>query len=163
MTAFNQSDRWTGNWLASGWSGIGMWARNSGPNDLYLRLLFESFGAEPGPPLALASSLEAIHLPAGSGWTWINFPIVPSALGGSPFGTVEGALANTTQLRIFHNPEFGFAGATGSSSPAVVAELDIDNVTATPEPGTILLVGTGVAALVARRRKKRNSGPGTGD
>ena len=155
MSALNFS-QWTGDWLASGWSGIGMWARNSGPDDLYLRLLFGSFGAEPGPPLHIASSLDAIHLPAGSGWQWINFPIVPSALGGSPFGTVEGALSNTTELRIFHNPDFGFAGPQ-NSSPPVIGTLDIDNVTATPEPGTILLVGTGVAALVARRRRKRES------
>ena len=154
LSAYN-ADQWTGNWLDAGWSGIGMWARNSGESDLFLRLLFVSFGE--GPP-QLASSLDAIHLPAGSGWTWINFPIVPSALGPGPFGgTVEGALANAMEFRIFHNPEFGFQGPGGNAVPSVIGTLDIDNVTATPEPGTILLVGTGVAALVARRRKKRES------
>jgi hypothetical protein len=146
--------QWTGNYLAAGVAAITMDVNNLGTTDLFLRLLL----ADPiaGPPNNIVISLAPIVLTAGSGWTNVMFPVIPSALK-VLLGSANGALSNATELRIFHNPDPDFPGP-GVGIPPIVADLGVDNITAVdvvPEPSTAILVGSGVLLLLvgARRRK----------
>ena len=153
MSAFNTA-QWAGDYTAAGIAGVRLSANNFGPSALSLRLLL----ADPagGPPSNAAVSTLALLLPANSGWTSLFFPLLPGSL--TPvLGTVAGALSNATELRLFHNPAPVFTGPP-NSSPAVLASLGIDNVTAVstvPEPTTLGLLATGALALLVRRRRRR--------
>lgn len=153
MSAFNTS-QWTGDYRSAGIGSISMDVFNFGPSDLFLRLLV----ADPvaGPPANAAVSSDAFFIAAGSDWTHVAFRLDPASLT-AVLGTVNGALSNVTELRIFHNPDPVFAGPPGSSPP-VMASLGIDNIVATPEPGTLLLCGSGLVALVVVTRRRRRVG-----
>jgi hypothetical protein len=146
--------QWATNYLLSGITEIEMDLNNLGGSDLFLRLLFED--PIPGPPVNVATSADAVFLPAGSGWTHVIFPILPADLVAIQ-GTVDGALMNTTILRLFHSPLAEFPG------PPVTAQLGIDNISAeaalvpVPEPASLLLFGTGLAAFVVRQRSRRRN------
>lgn len=143
--------QWTGDFRAAGIGSISMDLFNFGPSDLYLRLLV----ADPvaGPPTNAAVSTDAFFLAAGSDWTHVVFSLRPDAMT-AVLGTVNGALTDVRELRIFHNPD-PFFGGPPEAIPPVLASLGVDNITATPEPGTLLLCGTGLAALVAVGRRRR--------
>ena len=152
LTAINFMGAWSGDYVAAGVTAIRMDVRNEGPTDLYLRLLISDPVA--GPPTNSALSFSPIFLPAGGDWRSVVFPFYgPGGLVAPPgAGTVEGALRNATELRILHGQTLGFP------PDPILAQLGVDNITATvtPEPGTVLLVGTGLLALVgvARRRPR---------
>lgn len=152
LAVLNES-QWSGNYLALGLGSITMDVNNFGPDDLYLRLLFEDFPAIPGPPDNLALSANAVFVPAGSGWVKAVFPVFPAALVTGGLGTVEGALAGVDTIRIFHNPDPTFPGP-GVGIPVVNAVLGVDNITASaiPEPATWALMGTGLAFALLRKR-----------
>jgi len=143
--------QWTGNYLAAGIGGIAMDLINLGPTDLDFRLLFGSGG----PPTDVAVSTNAIHIAGGSPWIHVFFPITPGSLT-ALLGTVDNALGNTTELRLYHSTELDFPG------PAVVANVGVDNITAiginaTPEPGTTALICAGVLLLAAGRLARRRA------
>jgi hypothetical protein len=145
--------QWSGDYPGLGITGIRMQVNNFGPDNLYLRLLFEDF-AGPGPPQNLALSAQPVVVPAGSGWITVLFPIQPNDLVAYQFGTVAGALSGADTLRIFHNPNPTFPGP-GAGIPPVTAVLGVDNITAVvPEPGVIGLVGAGLLLLGFRRLRK---------
>lgn len=127
--------QWAGSYTATGVNGITMDVRNSGSTDLDLRLRLE------GPLGAFALSTGAVHVPAGSGWVSISFPLAPGDLTGQAVAT----LANAQQLRLFHSSTATFPGEP------IVAALGVDNVTAVPEPAAAWLWLAGLAALAARR------------
>lgn len=139
LVAFS-GDAWGGNYSAAGITGITMDVNNLGATDLNLRLYFEGGGAP-------AYSLQAIPVPAGSGWVPVRFNVLASALSGSAAAT----LASAADFRLFHNPIAG--GPQGS--PFVTASLGLDNVTAVPEPGAGLLMALGLAGLLAAPAMKR--------
>jgi hypothetical protein len=155
LAVLNES-QWSGDYLAAGIKFIVMDVNNFGPDDLDLRLLFEDFDPMvPGPPVNLALSAKAVHVPAGSGWQKVVFPISPADLVLETFGTVIGALMNTDTLRIFHNPDPTFPGP-GVGIPRVNVVLGVDNiVAAVPEPGTIPLLAGGILALAAARFRRK--------
>jgi hypothetical protein len=154
MSAFNTS-QWAGNYLAAGITSIGMEVNNFGPSDLYLRLLVAD--ALGGPPSNIASSLNAVFVPANSGWMQVFFPVGVAAFG-ADLGSVAAALAGATELRIFHNPSAGFGGPP-NSTPRVNAVLGVDDITAigmvaiVPEPSTLLLLGVPLLVVLWRRRR----------
>lgn len=146
LTAANAFGAWAGDYSSAGITGIRMDLRNSGATDLLLRLAFENPNG--GPPTDLAVSAVGIELPAGSGWMSVLFPIHPAAL--TPqFGSAADALSTTTVLRLFHGPDPEFPG------PALTAMLDVDNITAVPEPATWVLWAGGALLLAAHRRRPR--------
>lgn len=142
--------QWSGNYGSAGVTMITMDLNNFGPDDLYIRLLFEDF-AGPGPPVNLALT-DAVFLKAGSGWQKAAFLIGPAALTALS-GTSAGALASADTIRIFHNPDPDFPGP-GAGIPPVNAALGVDNITALPEPATGALLAAGLLALLVRRFRK---------
>ena len=146
-------EQWTGNYPAAGIALIRMDVNNFGPADLHLRLLLEDLPDEPGPPLNLALSADAVFIPAGSGWRTIEFPIAAADLLPGGIGTVAGALADVNTLRIFHNPDPAFPGPA-IGIPTVNAILGVDNITAVPEPAAALLLTGTLLATFARPRRR---------
>ena len=154
LSAFNNA-QWAGDYVAGGVNAIVMDVNNFGPDDLHLRLLF----ADPlmGAPTNLAFSTAAVIVPAGGGWTRVTFLVGPGDLT-APLGTAAAALMNATELRIFHNPAAAFPGPGNGPAP-VTAQLGLDNITAAavPEPATMLLLGTGLAGIAAKARRRRKA------
>jgi hypothetical protein len=145
--------QWQGDYLAAGVTTIRMDVNNFTNTDLVLRLLFEDFGAVPGPPVNLALTTTGVAVPGGSGWMSVEFDLTNLT---TLIGTAAGALSDVNALRIFHNPAADFPGP-GVGIPVIVAELGIDNIEAlraVPEPGlgALLLVA---GAVAARRRYRR--------
>ena len=130
------SGPWAGNYTAAGITGITMDVKNLGATDLSLRLYFEN-------ALTSAFSLQAIALPAGSGWTPVRFDIQLPALSGAAAAT----LASAVDFRVYHNPSAGVPQV----SPFIAASLGLDNVSAVPEPGAGLLMALGLAAWLGWR------------
>jgi hypothetical protein len=153
LSFFNMS-QWAGDYTAAGIGGIRFDAANFGQTDVYLRLALVEFGAM-GPANAVVS--PAVFLPGGAGWQTYFISIHPADLT-LLLGSVESALANTDEVRFFHNPAPVFAGPD-NSSPPIAASIGFDNITAVavvPEPGTVLLLASGLLLLVplARRRSR---------
>lgn len=143
--------QWTGDYIAAGVNAITMDVRNFGTADLSLRLLIGGpFGA--AGPENIAVSSDAVFLPAGQDWTPVTFLIGPGDLT-ALLGTVNAALANAQELRIYHSPAPIFP------PPSAVAQIGVDNITAAaiPEPTTLLLVGTGLAGIGAKLKRKRRA------
>lgn len=145
----NLSAQWAGNYTSVGLTAISMDLRNLGTTDLAIRLLLEN--PDGGPPSDVATT-GAIVLPSGGAWTNVEFDISPGALV-ALLGGVDALLANVTMLRIYHSDAAEFPG------PSVVAALGVDNITAlgvqqpVPEPGTVVCVALGLAAVLARRAR----------
>lgn len=149
LVTFNDA-QWGGDYLTAGIGTIQMDLNNLGPNDLFIRLLF----ADPvgGPPSNIAIT-DALFLPTGSGWVHATFDVRPASLI-TLLGTATDALANATELRIFHNPDPDFPGPP-IGIPAIEARLGVDNIAAVPEPSAIVFLaagGMGGIALLVRRR-----------
>ena len=146
--------QWAGDYLAAGITSIRMAVNNFGPEEVHLRLLFEDF--EAGVPENLVLSAGAIVVPAGSGWTTVDFPITAADLVAQT-GSIAGALSDTDTLRIFHNPAASFPGPP-TGIPTIVVEVGIDNIAAcldgacaiartVPEPSAALASAIGLIAL----------------
>lgn len=118
--------QWAGNYPASGVGAITMDLNNLSSTDLFLRILLAD-PSDPLPPNNIAVSSVPVFVPAGSGWTFGVFPIGPGNLTALK-GDVNAALANATEIRIFHNPVAGFP------PPPVLVEtqLGVDNIAAHP-------------------------------
>jgi hypothetical protein len=146
-------DEWAGDYLAAGVDHIQMDVKNAGPDDLSLRLLFIEFG--PMGPVSAAFTTAAIFVPSGTDWQTVTFNVTPAALT-VPFGTAAGALSNTGELRIFHNPAPFFIP---NMMPPVVATLGVDNITAVPEPAALTLLSVALVAVAVLARRRRSSNP----
>lgn len=71
------------------------------------------------------------------------------ALGIRPDGTIFGGTGDTAQIFTI-NPVTGAQTLVGSTGQNFVGDIDFQ----TPEPGTLALFGTGLAALAGRIRRK---------
>lgn len=154
LTTFNIFGQWAGNYLTSGIGAIAMDLNNIGQTELTIRLEFENPFA--GGDAAVTNA--GVTLAPGAGWTQAIFPLGLGELTALT-GTVGGALANTSVLRLIHA-----SGLTAAEPGAGV--LGIDNIVAlaapVPEPATLSAIGVGLilfAALGARRPKCRRPRP----
>lgn len=141
--AVQNTDQWSGNYLAAGITALTMDVYNFGPASLSLRLLFDG---DDGTNQARAWSAQPVVVPAGSGWQRVVFPILPSNLRAGS-GSVNLALSSAYSVRLYHGVNSSFPGGS------VVATLGVDNITAVPEPASALLLALGLGALVLRRRR----------
>jgi hypothetical protein len=76
-----------------------------------------------GPATNIAFSTDTISLKAGGDWTPVIFQITPDRLTAG-LGSVNADLANTTELRLFHNPDPAFPPPP-VGSPSVTASLGV--------------------------------------
>jgi hypothetical protein len=128
---------WDGDYLAAGVDQLTMDLANFGTTDLSLRLFL---GGAPG---LTALSLNAVSLPAGSGWVHVSFDLSPGALQGA----AAEVLAGVTQLRLFHGAQPAFPGED------IAASVGMDNVSAVPEPAPLALLAAGLVWLARRRMR----------
>jgi hypothetical protein len=159
LSVFNL-DQWAGDYSAEGVGRIAMDVNNLGPDDLFLRVLV----ADPqgGPPNNIAFSADPIFVPAGSGWTHVEFSVEAADLIAA-LGSAADALSAATELRLYHN----FVDAPpvpGTDSPQpVTAELGVDNIEAlaaapsVPDAGPTqwMLAGAVSLLILARCRVER--------
>lgn len=143
LGVFNDS-RWAGNLLAGGITAISADLSNLGNSSLEIRLMLEHANG------TQFLSAEGFPLPPQGGWQSASF-----ALGADDLNRVQGTssldtvLGNVHTLWIFHNGDPSFP------PQRIIATLGIDNVTAVPEPGTMVLCGLGAMMFLAYNRRRR--------
>jgi hypothetical protein len=145
LSVINFMNQWVGDYVESGIGGIRMHVNNLGTTELALRLMF----ADPtvGPPENIAFSTDPIQIPAGSGWTPIEFPVRSSDLTAG-IGSVLEALRHTTELRLYHSTAPNFPNPVFPVE-SITAQLGVDNIQAVPDASpTALLLAGGMLTLV---------------
>lgn len=146
LAAYNES-QWIGDFLSAGITSVSADLKNFGNTPLNIRLQLEN------PNETRFLSIESFSLPVGSGWQSAIF-----GLGADDLVRVQGTagldtvLGNVAKLWIFHN------GAADFPPSGIVAELGVDNLTAVPEPSTILMCLIGASILLAYYRRRRDMG-----
>jgi hypothetical protein len=128
LSVVNRNAQWSGNYLAAGVNFITMWLRNTGPNNLQVRLVIADVAAGTLPPNNIAVSTQALPLPVGGDWVKAAFPVGPGFLTAAR-GTVHAALTNAGELRVIHNPAATFP------PPIILGRLAVDNVQAERRAG----------------------------
>jgi hypothetical protein len=136
LVVFNTA-QWAGDYLGAGVSAIRMQVNNAGSTDLVLRLILTNFGT--GQSL---TTVAPVGLASGSGWTAVSFSLASSNLAGGNYAAVMSAVS---ELNLVHAPA---VIDDRRLSPPLTAQLRLDNIAAVPEPGTALLVGLGMVALM---------------
>ncbi len=146
LAAFNTA-QWAGNFAAAGITAITIDVSNFGPSDLSLRLaILDPMG---GAPTNFAIT-DAVVIPAGSGWTSATFALDEASLIVLQ-GSAGGALANATEMRLFHNPDPDYPSPP-VGPPPVNAVVGVDNIRAVPGAGTAWVMG---GLFVGCRRRRR--------
>jgi hypothetical protein len=136
LVTFN-SGQWAGNYLGAGVSAISLDVNDVGSTDLVLRLiLLDSAGHN----LTTSNPINVTH---GAGWHNVSFSLASGNLTGS--GTYNTLMANVAQLDLVHSPS---VISTRSSAPDIVAQLDVDNITAVPEPSSLMLTAVGFITVI---------------
>jgi hypothetical protein len=149
LVVYNRVPEWTGDYTAAGVDGITLDVNNLGQTDLVLRLLIsEGLASSPSN----SAMTPGVAVPAGSGWTQVAFSLAPEDLL-LRNGSIAAALANVSELRVFHAPNDFYPG------PGIAATLGVDNLRAVPEPGSGLLLAAGALALGATRARVRRREP----
>ena len=143
MLMYNQA-QWTGDYIAAGVNGIsGLLKVPLGANPLLMRVAIE------GNLNQRYSTLTAIPIPADGAWHAVVFGLTAADLtqvaGIDPLNVV---LTNVTTLRILHSTAPNWHGGD------IPSTLDVDNLTALPEPGVMVLLTLGGLACVRKRRRK---------
>jgi hypothetical protein len=144
LVGFN-SERWEGDYLEAGVTSIRMQVNNLGTTNLLLRLILIGAGS--------LTTASPVNVAAGSGWTTVSFSLAPANLIGSSYDTV---LSGVSELNLVHSPNV-VGHRTGT--PNIAAQLGIDNVTAVPEPTTLVLAALGFAAVMWRTARSCRQAP----
>jgi len=137
--------QWTGDYQAAGVTEITMDLENPGSSALQIRLVLEGSGGA-------FVSRNSFSLPASSGWLPASFLLGAGDLTGGV--DYDATLGHVTRLRLIHNPS---ASPFPSSIPPVVAQLGVDNITAVPEPATLLLLAIGGLCLLGHALRRRTT------
>lgn len=133
LVVFN-STQWAGDYLAAGVTGIEFDALAGTLDDHFVRVAIDGAGGR------FVTTDIFITAPAAPFPSPISFSLAPqdlTAVGGTD---VMATLADVTQLRILHNPVAAFEGETVGADPLspVVGQLFVDNITAVPEPNSLV-------------------------
>lgn len=157
LTAFEVGGLWSGDYLGAGVSGITMDLYNSPESSaLSVRVLMMSFNDDFSVLQGAFYSSDAIGIEPGQTLDAALFSLQQGALtdllgGASDYATV---FSDVDSVRIFHNPDggtlIGGPFGAGEAAPFVSATLEVDNITAIPEPTTAVLLSLGLLGLVSR-------------
>jgi hypothetical protein len=133
--------QWTGNYLTAGVSHVSADLLNLGTFPLEIRALV--WGDTPG---GMFTSTQALLLPADGAWHHAVFGLGVSDLTwvGAKGGDLNATLGAVGYLQLRHQ-----AGAPSDVGTPVASSLGIDNITAVPEPATIVMFFFGL--LILRR------------
>jgi hypothetical protein len=154
LVTFNQS-QWSGDYLAAEVEAISLFLRNSGPQDVQIRLTLGTAAGGPNAGGTWYVTDSVAVLPSGSGWSQVLFP-----LGSGEMTLVQGSQSHSdvmqgvVTLRLLHTTT---PSAFGDD---VVATVGVDRVLALPEPGAAASLAGALAALggCARRRARTRRG-----
>ena len=151
LVAFN-SDQWAGNYISAGVGSIQMQVNN-----------LDFVPPEPGDVMVLRlvltntlgqglSTIADVTPPEGGGWQTVTFSLAESNLsnGNVPGVTYAGVMGAVAELNLAYaeNPI-----THRQQSPAVAAQLGVDNVTALPVPEPAAAGAAGAAVLLAALRR----------
>lgn len=142
-------DRWIGDYLSAGVTGIEMDLMNMSSQTLQIRLALKQSSSIAGAGFA---STTAYALPNDGRWHRAVFPINSSSL--TQVGTIQGTLADVLgggesgmrEIRIMHSNGISLNGST------ITGQLGVDNIRAIPGPGSA--AATALAFLFAARRRR---------
>lgn len=144
IATYNQA-QWSGNYLAAGVSAIEVDMANFGPTDLEMRafLMFGSGGDW--------TTTAPLLVPADGLWRPYVFGLTAADLThvGGAGSSLDDTLSNLPRLMLRH--QSGDPGGLGEGTP-VLGTLGIDNITAVPEPASLLVVAAGGLGVLRRRR-----------
>lgn len=145
LASFN-TVQWTGDYLAEGVTAVAGDFRNQSAVPLSIRLaLFNSPGGD-------FTTTTALALPADNTWHHLVFGLSAADLTyvGGGTGQLEDTLSSVG--RLFFGHRAGAPTGAGGSSP-VTGVLNMDNITAVPEPATSLLFLVSCVDILRRRSK----------
>ncbi len=159
LTFLNKA-QWAGDYISAGITAIAMDVNSIGSSEtLNLRLginggfLDSSFNFIGGLFVTSASAT----LDSGSGWTHMAFSLLPGDLvpvsgrSGVTGNDVMATLGNVLELRLFNSATPDWNGLPVSATLGID---NITNITAVPLPSALVLLASGVVALLAKRRRQ---------
>lgn len=143
MVMFNNG-QWTGDYMAAGVTAIEGWMRvdpSSAASSLLMRVAIQ------GDLNQQYASTTAIEIPNDGVWYAVSFGLSAGDLTQvAGTDTLNTVLSNVSELRILHSTAPAWRGGN------IPATLDVDNLTAVPEPSALgLMVLAGGLALRRRR------------
>ena len=147
LVSFNQA-QWSGDYLAAGVTRITLLLSNLGGSALDVRL---AFGDSNAPRLSGSwySTLQAVTLAPGSGWTAVSFDIGAGDLvltnGSAGYAQV---MSNVFTLRILHS------SSPSSLGQSVIGTLGIDTISAVPEPSLAAMLGAAALFAIGKLRRR---------
>lgn len=151
LLLFNDDARWTGDYFGAGVEGIQLDFDNRSGNgtDANLRVAFNGAGGW--------FISDDILVADGSGWQTLGFDLLSlnHLAGGS--GTLSDTFSNVTNFEILSSVSDtpGIGGAGIVQGDQIVADFRFDNITAVPEPSSLVLLAVSSIGLAVRRRKSR--------
>lgn len=143
LVTFNQK-QWIGNYLQAGVTGIELDLKNFGTTPLSIRLALKTGSGS----AAGYVSKTPFALPADSEWhhAVLALDAVSLTRVNSSTLTLAALLAKPGELRLIHST------TVKSTGDQLTGKLGIDNIRAVPEPASVLLASTALAACLLLRR-----------
>ncbi len=144
LASYNESPRYTGDYLAAGATGFTASIKNFSSQQLSIRLvIFDGLAG-------MWTSTNAQIIAANADWSSRFFEFSPTGLTSvTGDGNFNAAMANVTRVMFRHQ-----TGAPGFQGTIVTAAAGFDNIQVVPEPATVSALGLGIAALVRKKRAR---------
>ncbi len=145
LVTFNQT-QWLGNYLAAGVTGITLDLRNFGSNALPIRIAIrEGAGGSTTPGYA---STVPFNLPNDGAWHLAFFALDSGSL--TPINSPQPLatdLANVADFRLLSS------ASPNTIGDAISGRIGVDNITAVPEPASIIPAGLALVGVWGFRRR----------
>lgn len=141
VATHNAEDRWIGNYITAGVSGVRVDMQNRGTTTLRMRMVLFGLGNR-------WTSTNFVTLNPGSGWQTLTFGTgqadLTRVLGSA---TYFDTISNVNQIMFRHD-----ASTPSAGGEAILGTVGLDNITAVPGPGAGVVMGIGCVWGLRRRR-----------